>query len=190
MTSYIALLRGINVGGKNKIKMAELKAVLEAAGFRNVQTYIQSGNVLLDSELSEREAAKRMEAEIEKAFGIALTVVLRTFEELRHAAANCPFTEAEIAEAEAQADGERLYAAFLPEEPGSEGIARLNACESGKDEFRIVGKDVYLLFRQSIRDSKLSANLAKLGVPVTVRNWRTVSKLVALADERTVADNG
>lgn len=181
MTIYIALLRGINVGGKNKIKMSELKSTLEAMGLNRVQTYIQSGNVLFESEEEEEPLRKRMEQAIEAAFGLAITVVLRSSDELKRIAKNCPFSAEEVSGAEASSEGEALYVSFLLKEPSLEGIERLGAVKSEGDKYQIEGRDVFLLFHQSIRKSKLANKLEKLDVPATVRNWKTINKLVALA---------
>ncbi|MFM1653612.1 DUF1697 domain-containing protein [Brevibacillus sp. B_LB10_24] len=179
---YITLLRGINVGGKNKVKMAELKRVFEAMGLGRVQTYIQSGNVLFESNDDEESLRKRIEQEFEKEFGFSISVILRTAEELSRMAASCPFTEEEVSEAEASFAGESLYVALLLGEPAPEGIERLEAYRSENDKYQLIGRDLFLLFRHSVRDSKLAANLGKLGVPVTVRNWKTINKLVDLAN--------
>ncbi|BAU27740.1 uncharacterized protein (DUF1697 family) [Aneurinibacillus soli] len=181
MTIYIALLRGINVGGKNIIKMAELKRTFEAMNLSRVQTYIQSGNVLFESEEEKESLRRRIEHEIEVAFGFAVTVVLRTAEELKRIVANCPFSEEEVSEAKASSEGESLYVSFLLEESSKEGIERLGAFKSNGEEYRIVGREVFLLFSHSIRNSKLANNLQKLDVPATMRNWKTTNKLVALA---------
>jgi uncharacterized protein (DUF1697 family) len=182
MTIYIALLRGINVGGKNRIKMAELKRTFESMGLSRVQTYIQSGNVLFKSNEEEEPLRKRIEHGIEADFGFSVTVVLRTADELKRIAANCPFSEEEVSGAEASSEGESLYVSLLLEEPSQERIERLGDFRSEGDEYRIEGREVYLLFRHSIRNSKLANNLQKLDVPSTVRNWKTINKLVTLAD--------
>lgn len=181
MSIYIALLRGINVGGKNIIKMADLKLAFIAMGFSQVQTYIQSGNVLFESHEDEASLRKRIEYEIEVSFGLKITVILRKAEELERIIENCPFSEKEVSEAQASSVGESLYVSLLLQAPSQEGIERLNAYKSESDEYRIEGRDVYLLFRNSIRDSKLANNLQKLDVPATVRNWKTLNKLAALA---------
>jgi uncharacterized protein (DUF1697 family) len=181
MTTYIALLRGINVGGKNKIKMAELKRTLEAIGLGRVQTYIQSGNVLFESGEAEAPLRQRIEAQIAADFGIQAVVVLRTAAELERIAANCPFSAEDIAEAEAASDTESLYVALLLEAPAPERVERLSAYSTPDDRFQLAGRDVYMLFSFSVRDSKLAAQLPKLGVPATVRNWNTIRKLVELA---------
>ncbi|MUT67488.1 DUF1697 domain-containing protein [Paenibacillus sp. NEAU-GSW1] len=184
MTIYIALLRGINVGGHNKIKMAELRSEMTAAGFKRVQTYIQSGNILFEAEENDTEAIvrDRIERLIEEKFGIALSAVIRTAEEIRRIVADCPFSAETIAEAAATTDKEVQYAAMLTEEPPASGVDKLASANNGDDEYRIVGREVYLLYRHSVRDSKLSVNLQKLGVPATVRNWNTMQKLIELAD--------
>ncbi|MBA2938526.1 DUF1697 domain-containing protein [Paenibacillus sp. CGMCC 1.16610] len=185
MAIYIALLRGINVGGKNIIKMAELRKTLEQIGLLRVQTYIQSGNVLFESDADEESLRKLIENEIDRVFHISLAVILRTAEELNFIAANCPYTADEISEAESMSDAESLYVAFLPKEPSKESLARLEVFQTVDDQLRAKGREIYLLYRHSILKSKLANNLPKLDVPATVRNWKTLSKLVALANEMT-----
>lgn len=179
---YIALLRGINVGGKNKIKMVELKMMFEGLGLSRVQTYIQSGNVLFESEEME-EVILRMKIEegIEATFGFPVSVILRTSEEWRNIIDNNPFSEEEMLKAEARSDKECMYVAMLQDEPTQGGVERLAAYQNEHDRYCIEGKEVYQLFDQSIRDSKLASNLHRLGVPVTVRNWKTMNKLLSLA---------
>ena len=106
MTIYIALLRGINEGGKNVIKMAELKKVFEAIGLCDVLTYIQSGNVLFKSNKDEEFLREKIEHEIEGVFGFSVTVVLRTLAELKQLVLNCPFSEEEVTEAKASSEAE------------------------------------------------------------------------------------
>ena len=174
---YIALLRGINVGGHNMIKMAELKQVLEKMGLQKVKTYIQSGNVLFESEKEADTLSQQLEEEIKKEFGFSVPVVLRTAEELDQVINDCPFSIDSLLE------GESVQVAFLTETPSLDGINQLSAVNSGMDEYQINGKNVYLFFRQSIRNSKLATQLPKLGVPATVRNWKTVIKLAAMVRE-------
>lgn len=180
-TTYIAFLRGINVGGKNSIKMAELKKMFEGMGFQGVQTYIQSGNVIFESEDDEEFLHKAIEQKINAVFGLEVKVILRTVGELEQIIANCPFSEEKILEAETQSKVESLYVAMLEREPLQEGIAKFGTYKSGTDDFCISGRDVYLLFFNSIRNSKLANGLDKLGIPSTVRNWKTLNKLVSMA---------
>lgn len=183
MTIRIALLRGINVGGKNKIKMAELKRALTEQGVKEVQTYIQSGNILFASEEEEGTLGLRMEEVIRREFHLDIPVVLRTAAELQATAKNCPFTAEEIAAAEASSTGECLYVAFLRREPTAEALERFAAYANDKELFRVSGREVYLLFTESVRNSKLTANLQRLDAYATVRNWNTVNKLISLAVE-------
>lgn len=177
MTMYIALLRGINVGGHNIIKMAELRRVLEEIGLERVKTYIQSGNVLFESEEGAAALIKRIEEKILEEFGFPVPVVLRTAQEWERIIQNCPFIT------EGLAEGESVNVAFLAANPSQEGLDRLSFYKTEKDNFQIEGNNVYLDFRHSIRDSKLAANLSKLGVPATVRNWKTVLKLSSMVKE-------
>jgi uncharacterized protein (DUF1697 family) len=181
MTVYIALLRGINVGGKNIIKMADLKRVFESIGLCEVKTYIQSGNVLFKSNESEEFLCNKIEHKIEAVFSIPVKVILRTSMELEQIISNCPFSKDEITEAETLSEVESLYVALLTHNPLKENIEYIDVYRSESDKYHIVGRDIYLLFHHSIRNSKLANNLNKLNVPITVRNWKTLSKLAALA---------
>ncbi|QAY68426.1 DUF1697 domain-containing protein [Paenibacillus protaetiae] len=184
MAVYIALLRGINVGGKNKVKMADLKAALEQEGFHHVQTYIQSGNIVFESADGEEAVQTRIEQIMEAEFGIASKVMVRTAGELTDLAAKLPFTADEIAAAEASCEGECLYAAFLREPLPPAVIGKLDGGDYGDDQYRTDGRHIYLLYGRSVRNSKLSAKLERLGVPITVRNWNTVGKLIGLAVQK------
>lgn len=181
MTVYIALLRGINVGGKNVIKMADLKRVFESIGLCEVKTYIQSGNVLFKSNESEESLCSKIEHEIEAVFGIPVKVILRTSMELERVISNCPFSNDEVTEAEILSEVESLYVALLAHNPLKENIEHIDVYRSESDKYHIAGRDIYLLFHHSIRNSKLANNLNKLNVSTTVRNWKTLSKLASLA---------
>lgn len=181
MTTYIALLRGINVGGKNIIKMADLKRVFESIGLCEVKTYIQSGNVLFKSNEEEEALCNKIEHEIEAVFETPVKVILRTAAELEQIILNLPFSKDEVTEAEALSEAECLYVALLKHSPLKEKIECIDVYRNESDKYHIVGRDVYLLFNHSIRNSKLANNLYKLNVPTTVRNWKTLSKLAALA---------
>ncbi len=181
MTTYIALLRGINVGGKHIIKMAALKEMFEALGFEAVQTFIQSGNVLFRSDEAEEPLRKTIEEEIEQVFGFSVIVVLRTAEELAQIILHCPFTAEEIALAEVGSDSEILYVALLPQPPLPEKVERVDAYRAETEAWHVIGRDVYLLFQKTMRNSKLADNLHRLEVPATMRNWKTLTKLLAMA---------
>ncbi|MWC29042.1 DUF1697 domain-containing protein [Paenibacillus sp. MMS18-CY102] len=182
MTIYIALLRGINVGGKNKIKMADLREALEGLGLSKVQTYIQSGNVLLESGEDEDTLRQRIEQEVERSFQIKLKVIIRTSGQLNAIVADCPFTMEQIAHAEAASDSESLYVTMLQEEPQAERLDKLSTYATPEEQYRVAGNNIFLLFNESIRNSKLAVQIEKLGVPTTTRNWKTINKLVQLAN--------
>lgn len=177
MITYIALLRGINVSGHNLIKMAELKRMFDAMGFARVQTFIQSGNVLFQSPEPAELLRPRIEQEITAVFGMAVPVMLRTAAELERIIRDCPFP------ADALAEGERLYATLLVDQPPRERLEQMLAVPGGTDEFRIGERVIYLLYRQPVHKSKLTNNLTerKLATSATTRNWRTMNKLAALA---------
>jgi uncharacterized protein (DUF1697 family) len=162
--------------------MADLRDALEELGLARVRTYIQSGNVLFESDEDEDALRRRIEETIERVFGLSIRAVLRTSAELKEMIANLPFSEEEIAAAEAAATGECLHVAMLRDEPDAGRIGKLEAVETD-DRFRVAGRNIYLLFARSIRNSKLAAKLDQLNTPATVRNWRTIATLAAMAEE-------
>lgn len=185
MTIYTALLRGINVGGKNKIKMAELRLLLEGAGLVRVETYIQSGNVIFESEEGEEELKKKLEDKIRERFGFSVSVILRTSGQLEQLIKSCPYTERERLEAEAvNSEGESFYVCLLNQAPSEEEAKCLIPFVTELDDHRVQGREVYLLLRHSIRNSRLSDKLSLLGGPITVRNWRTMEKLYSMVNKR------
>jgi uncharacterized protein (DUF1697 family) len=186
MTVYVALLRGVNVGAKNRIKMADLQRTLEVAGLGKVETYIQSGNIIFESSEGEEAVQLKIEGAIKETFGPTISTVLRSAEELSQLIQNCPFTEKEIHEAEAaNTEGESLYVALLQKAPQKTEI--LNKYVTPDDAYQIRNRDLYLLLKHSIRNSKLAGALDKLGVPLTVRNYNTIQKLEEIAKARNHA---
>lgn len=183
MTKYVALLRGINVGGHNKLKMAELRDALQPLGLQNIRTYIQSGNILFESSESAELLQQQIQETIQTTFTITSTVIIRTAEEFRSIVNNCPFSEQDLADASATATGESLHVALLSTVPTEENSAKLLQYVSEKERCMIKGRDVYLLFYDSIRNAKLSQQLPKLEVPATARNWKTMMKLATMIDE-------
>lgn len=178
MFRYIALMRGINVGGHNMIKMSDLKRMCEEMGLGAVQTYIQSGNVLFTSDEAEEPLRQRLEQQIQAAFNCTVPVVLRTAGEWEQILANCPF------ETGALGEGEALFVTLLAEAPSQEAIDRLPPAPVGGDEYRVVGREIYLLCRQPYHKTKLSNAFfeQKLRVAATSRNWQTMTKLLELAN--------
>lgn len=178
MRTFVALLRGINVGGRNSLPMRELVEVLEGLGLREVKTYIQSGNVVFQNEGGEpADLAGRMGDAIEKSHGFRPEVMLLKVDELQSAIAANPFPEAEL-------EPKTLHLYFLGSEPENADLKALESIRREKERFKLEGKVFYLHAPLGIGRSKLAAQVEKsLGVAVTSRNWRTVSKIRAMAAE-------
>lgn len=184
MQTYLALLRGVNVGVNNRIRMEELRHAMETDGFSNVETYIQSGNVLFDSEQDEQTLTARLESLLQSSFGYYGAVVLRTKNELARLIGNLPFSSEEISAAESANTGaESLYVCLYPALP-EDFAKRLGKVDPSGDRFEITERDVYLLLRQSIRLSKLAIALQKPADRGTARNWNTMLALHRLAEKR------
>lgn len=182
MYRYVALLRGINVGASGRIRMDALKHLLEDAGFSRVVTYIQSGNVLFDSALSEEDAKETIERVLKDSSNITTTAVLRNTEEFFGIIRNCPFSQAEIDEAQSvNKEGESFYVCLLPHAPSEHVLNQLTSAPSQEDRYLVSGRTIYLLLKQSIRISKLALRLQKLFPDMTARNWNTMIKLGDLA---------
>ncbi len=178
---YIAFFRGINVGGKNIVKMASLKQLFCDIGFEAVQTYIQSGNVIFETDKSEEDIFPMLIKAFTASFGFACAVMLRTADEVMEIAQNMPFTGEELAEAAAaNPDVEHVYVYMADGEPNADELANILAHYSGEDKVLVKRREIYLLCQQSIRDSKLAGALAKLKMPLTARNLKTINNLCAL----------
>ena len=184
MHTYLVLLRGINVSGKKIIKMEGLRQLFESAGYENVQTYIQSGNVIFDSEVAHGEVAGNIEKLIETHYGFDVTVFVLTQNELNAAVGNMPFAEGR----EEEPPGlKQLYVTFLSEIPSNDNLEKLRQSPIGDDLIEVVDKVLYFKLASKASDSKLSNNLieSKLKVSATTRNWNTTLKLLAMMDSRT-----
>ena len=177
--TYIALLRGINVGGKHKLPMSDLKALLEQCGCVDVRTYIQSGNVILSSPTRDRTALeKQITAAIAKRHGFAPRVLLLTCAEFEKAAAANPFPQA-------AENPTTLHLVFLDAPPKNPDFKSLEALRSGNEAFALKGKVFYLHTPDGLGQSKLAERAGRfLGVESgTARNWRTVTTLLRMAKE-------
>lgn len=189
MNTYIAFLRGINVGGKNIIKMKDLKMHFENAGLSEVQTYIQSGNILFRSESDEKSLIELIEGIVQSEFELTVPVIIRTFEELNNILSRLPFSEEEIVRAEKSSDAESLYVALLTHNPFQENIEKLLHYQDENEKCEICGREVYLIFSNSIRNSRFAANLHKLDASATVRNWKTLLRLNELSNTSYGGEN-
>ncbi len=175
--TYLALLRGINVGGKNKLPMTELAALFTEAGCSAVRTYIQSGNVVFGASSKQAEGLPVLIARrIAERFALRVPVVLRSAGQLREVAGGNPFVEA-------GADLEALHVAFLASEPDPDHLAGLDPNRASPDAFRVVGREIFLFLPGGVARTKLTLDYfdSKLATVSTMRNWRTVLKLLEMS---------
>jgi uncharacterized protein (DUF1697 family) len=174
MAVYVALLRGINVGGHKRIKMDQLRKSFEALGFEQVKTYIQSGNVVFKTaNLSPIGLSKRIEESILRDFGHSVSVTSRTLDEMGEAIKTNPFLK------KRGIDQAKLHVMFLPECPLPSDLEQLQGLTVAPDQSHCLGKQIYLYLPNGVAKSSLANNplerrLLKRG---TVRNWRTVTNL-------------
>jgi uncharacterized protein (DUF1697 family) len=178
METYIALFRGINVGGKNVLPMNELVSMLESMGLQNVKTYIQSGNVVFQSEGTNASLlADTISAVIKKSRGFEPQVLLLEPEKIEKAIGENPFPEAE-------SEPKTLHLYFLSSEPRSPDLNALQSIKGKSERFVLKDSVFYLHAPHGIGRSKLAANAEKLlGVSMTGRNWRTVCKIMEMAQQ-------
>jgi uncharacterized protein (DUF1697 family) len=177
MDTWIALLRGINVGGKNILPMAELVQVLESLGLRDVKTYIQSGNVVFRSS-GEVPASLSVDiaSTIETRHGFRPHVLIVSADQWKDAMESNPFPEAE-------AEPKTLHLFFMASAPADPDLEGLAVARAPSERFHLTGRVLYLYAPQGIGRSKLAAKAEKLlRVPATARNWRTVQKLWEMAE--------
>lgn len=175
MSRHVAMLRGINVAGKNRLPMADLVAMFTAAGCTDVTSYIQSGNVVFSAPAKTvRTIGETISAAIARDFELRVPLVLRTAAELADTVANNPFGP----------DTSPLHVMFLADRPTAARVAALDPARSPGDRFTVVGRDVYLFCPNGVGNTKLSNAWfdSKLATTSTGRNWNTVLRLLALCD--------
>lgn len=178
MTRYVALLRGINVGGNKKVPMAQLRTLMEGLGYTDVATLLQSGNAVFTAkEKSPAKVGEQLEAAIEKEFGFDVSVIIRTRDELAAVIKANPLSGAEEAPS-------KFLVTFLSDVPEKKRLQEIDPKAYLPEEFRVAGREIYARFPNGIGNSKLAAVLGgpRLGVIPTARNWSTVTKLLELAD--------
>jgi len=176
METLIAILRGINVGGRT-VPMAELKIIFEKSKFKNIRTYIQSGNVIFEGKNSPG-LATTIEKELLKKYKFDIPVIIRTVPEIESVIKKNPFVKKK------GINIERLHVTFLAEEPLRENVSKAKEYHYPPDEFILNGKEVYLHCPVSYGETKLNNNFFenKLKVRATTRNWRTVNELLKIAE--------
>ena len=178
MKTFVAFLRGINVGGKNILPMKELTAVLEGAGLKKVQTYIQSGNVVFQCKADKTpEISHDIGTAIRNSHGFTPQVFVLSVQELHHAIASNPFPEGD-------SDPKSLHLSFLESSPANPDLKKLEFLKSETERFKLIDTVFYLHAPDGIGRSKLAANVEKaLGVAMTARNWRSARTILSMAME-------
>jgi uncharacterized protein (DUF1697 family) len=173
----IVLLRGVNLAGRNRVSMPELREALEEAGFDDVSTYVQSGNVVLSSTASAKKVKADVERLLGERFGLDVAVVVRTRAELARVVERDPLGKV--------AKNPKLYqVTFLEQAPPAEVVRKLEATAVGKERVEQIGRELYAWHPDGVGRSKLATRMSGkgLGVKGTARNWTTVAKLLELAD--------
>ena len=178
MKTYIALIRGINVGGKSLLPMKKLITILENLDLLNIKTYLQSGNVVFQSRAKNAsQLSSEICAGIKKSHGFEPQVLLLELTEMEKAAESNPFPEAE-------SEPRTLHLFFLASAPSNPDLKTLESLKSGSERFVLKGNVSYLHAPDGLGRSKLAANAERrLGIPMTGRNWRTVCEILAMAKE-------
>jgi uncharacterized protein (DUF1697 family) len=174
----IVLLRGVNIASRNRIAMGDLREALEEAGFEDVSTYVQSGNVVLTSTASAKRVRSDVERLLADRFDLDVKVVVRTGAQLAAVVKRNPFGKV--------ATNPKLYqVTFLEKAPAAEVLRKLEAAAAGKEQVAHIGRELYAWHPDGVARSKLAALMAGkgLGVTATARNWTTVTKLLELAEQ-------
>jgi len=175
MNNYIVLLRGINVGGNNKLPMAELRTLLSTNGYNNVVTYIQSGNIILNSTKSAEKTNEHIKLLIKQQFDYDIPVVTLTAEEIKKCFTGNPYLKIE-------GNIKNLHVTFLKNIPENDLVTNLDINSSNDDSYTISGKTIYLHTPDGYQKTKFSNTQfeKKLNTQATTRNWRTTTKLFDL----------
>lgn len=177
MNRKIAVLRGINVGGKRRILMVDLKSLCEKLGWQNVESYIQSGNLIFNSDKPNSELENDLEKAIEERFGFSVPVIVRSSKELKSSIEKNPFYEE-------SASIDQLHLTLLKEKPPQENTELIQNYVSEPDSFEVIDKDVFILCKGKYHKTKLTNNFfeKKLLTGATTRNWKTVLKLCEMSN--------
>jgi len=184
MTTYISILRGINVSGHRPIKMDALRKLYENLGFTNIATYVQSGNVVFTTkDGSTAELEHKIAQQIEKDFGYEVPVIVLPADKLKQIVENNPFLD------DNSKDKTYLHVTFLSSAPGKYDLKAIEAKKQDGEEIHIADNAVYLYCPKGYGKSKLSNSFleAKLKVTATTRNWKTTNELLRISQEITQA---
>jgi len=176
--NYISILRGINVSGQKKIKMADLKSLFESLGFENVVTYIQSGNVLFNTK-TKKDLKSIIEQAINKKYKFHVPVIIRTKRDFEKIIKNLPFKSINT-----ERDGTIVLVTFLSDKPAKSKYTEIQQYVKSPEKLVIKDKEVYLYCPTGYGKSKLSNNFIenKLNVEATTRNWKSIHKIYDLTE--------
>lgn len=179
MTTHLVLLRGINVSGHNMMKMDALKIMLENIGFQNIRTYLQTGNVFLDSEEDASKVGFMIKQEIFKVFGHEVPTIVITKEDLELCFKNNPFLK------EKDIDTKKIYVAFVSTQLKKENINDLKISQFKPDEASIDGNRIFIKYAVGAGKTRFDQKYIekKLNITATIRNWNTVTNLLAMYSE-------
>jgi uncharacterized protein (DUF1697 family) len=176
MARQIALLRGINLGSRNRVSMPDLRKALGDVGYEDVATLVQSGNIVLTSSKKPKTLEREISALVKDEFGVACATVVRTREELAGAIERNPIPDG-------PSTPKLFQVTFFSDEPDAERIAELAAQDFGNERVEVIGREAYAWHPDGIQKSKLARELGKgLRGDGTARNWNTVTRLLELAD--------
>lgn len=177
MKTYIVFLRGVNVSGKNLIKMTDLKQYLSSGGFEKVTTYIQSGNIVVQSNLKKTEAEKKIREIILKHFELSISVFVLSADEVEQALKNNPFAT--------DVEPNKVFFTFLNAVPDEVLVDKLSTIDFGKEKFKLIDKLLFFYVPEGMGKSKMNNNFfeKKLKVIATGRNLNTVKKMLELAQQ-------
>ena len=175
---HIALLRGVNIGPNKRVDMARLRELLTGLGYGDVRTYVQSGNVVLTSRKSAARLERDLGKELSAEFGADIEVIVRTRDELAEVIERDPLAGVAV-------EPKRYQVTFLSAEADADAAGKVAAAAAGSEQAIVSGREIYAWHPDGVGRSKLATLLAGrgLGVTATSRNWNTVTKLLALADE-------
>jgi uncharacterized protein (DUF1697 family) len=178
MGTFVAMLRSINVGGRNRMAMADLRGLMSSLGFGDVATYVQSGNVIFTAVGSPANASRAIERRITADLGLTVPVVVRSKQQLRGALGSNPFSSLDV-------DPKTVHVTFLADRPDPQGVRDLQerTGQFGDDRFEVIGTHVFLYCPGGYGETTLNNSYLerRLGVTATTRNWRTVTTLAEMA---------
>ena len=178
MATYVALLRSVNVGGRNRVGMDALRALVESAGYRDVATYVQSGNVVLSGRGSPKAVSRAIGERMASDLGVTVPVIVRSKAQLQSVLARTPFAHGDL-------DPKTLHVTFLADTPDPDVVEALaaDAGRFGDDRATVVGQDVFLHCPGGYGKTKLNNTYIerRLGRNATTRNWHTVTTLASMA---------